>query len=846
MRIKKYLCAALAIAGLMTSADVSAQESTDATRWKGNEYTQLLTGSGTEVFLYNVGTGRFLIHGGDWGVQARFLYDDTGKLLTIKKGKTGSNVIFDTGMSTNGAAVLGCNIPKVSDSHGWDYGDGTFTILMDAHEDIAENGSAPYRDWKFIRVTDDDESGNYTYYLCEDFTGKAAGDSVVYMGAAYGETWGNHEDNPNGKLVFLAYDRAVWTTMNPADPNATCVSGVWNAEMEGLPAGTTTVTRGMETEVPIFNVDTKVKLKKLYQWRIVTKQEVLARLATGDILDGLSTNLTYLLNDRGFERNDWSFFNTTNGWVENRLSGGNYSTTGRYKYTWGFTGSQTSTGGSKTQHRTQTAVDEPWNKPLRLKAQWDSKENAKYGYLEFEGLGTVSTGIKVSGLTTADPILAPGIYKVSCYGFYQNGGSADHPAYFFVSTKSPSSITANESDSETFKKIALKQISGYSKATGGTSTTTSKTGVMGAGSDFVWAKDPYYVELEIRVEEGQTLYFGLYKNQTARSSQQGSYWDGYGYYDMDWAGADQFQLYYLGTDDPVLFDEDKTGPFVASDYLGDYNYENRTIRLHRKFQKNKWNSFVFPMDLTAVQVRNAFGDDARVAELKGIGVADLSNNADIIDFASVPLGSENKAIEKGKMYLVMPTKEPTAGVASTNNKDYYTLGAASSVKGSDLDVVTMDATSYSPAAGSKNADGHNNIKIDGTFFSSLDYENTSAGNKYPDKTGAYVPAGSYVMGLKNNVYAMYYTQSDLKTKGFRAWVVDLEAQGAKSFVIAFNGVYDETDGIDYLLDDNATTIIPQNGNTFDLSGRKVAVDANQLGTLPKGIYIVNGKKYIVK
>lgn len=827
---------------LLLVQNVQAQK-----RWTGVEVNDaLVSGNGTEVFLYNVGTGRFLIHGGDWGVQARFLYDDTGKLLTIKNGKTGSNIVFDTGMSTNGAAVLGCNIPKVSDSHGWDYGDGTFTVLMDAHEDIAENGSAPYRHWTFIPVTDDDEAGNNTYYMCEDFTGKVTGDSVVYMGAAYGETWGNHENNPNGKLVFLAYDRAVWTTMDPRNSTATCENGVWDAAMEGLPDGTETVTRSMDSEVPIFNVDTKIKLKKLYQWRIVTKEQLLATLTNGDVSSGLSTNLTYLINDRGFERNDWSFFNTTDGWVENRLSGGDYSTTGRWTYTWGYTGTQTTTGGSKTQHRVPDRVaNDPWNKPLRLKAQWDSKSDAKYGYLEFEGLGTVSTKITVSSAANADPKLAPGVYKVSCYGFYQNGGSADHPAYFFVSTKAPSTITANESDNQTtFKKIALKKIEGYSKAISGTSTTTSKTGVMGAGSDFVWAKDPYLVELEIKVEEGQTLYFGLYKNQTAQSSSQNTS-NGPAYYDMDWAGADQFQISYLGTDNPKLLDEDKSVDFSHEDYnIGTIELKNRELRLHRTFQTGKWNSFVVPVDMTAVQVRNAFGETARVAKLDGLGTR--SGNAKIIDFVTVSLPSEGTAIKKGEFYLIMPTKEPTAGTASTENKSYYTLGAYN-YSGTTLDAAKVVETEFTPAEGAANPT-EASMKVQGTYKSTPGYE-YDAGNKFVEGEekveGTYIPARSYVIGAQGDKTTIFHTKSDLKTKGFRAWLIDMnDAQTSQVSSVAINGINDIT-AIDEILADELKAKIT-NHAVYDMSGRKVADSQQNIGKLNKGIYIVNGKKIVIK
>lgn len=836
MRIKTFLCAVLAMIGLMTSVEVKAQ-STDATRWKGNEVTDaLLNGTtGTEVFLYNVGTGRFLIHGGDWGVQARLFYEDTGKTLTIKKGNTGSNIIFDTGMSTGGAAVLGCNIPAVTATQPWTEESGTFTILMDAHEDIDQNGRAPYRHWTFIPVTDDDESGNFTYYMCEDFTGKATGDSVVYMGAAYGENFGSHEGDPNGKLVLLSssFDKAVWSSMDPRDATTTCVNGVKNAEKEGLPEGTTSVTRSMVSEVPIFNVDTKVQLKKLYQWRIVKKDELIEAMANGDVTDGLSTNLTYLIYDRGFERNDWSFFDY---WNVARFSDVTYnpsgSGNGRYRYTWGMiqkTGTSSGYWNIPTTTTWETwsgswigsrnVSGEYYTYPVRLKAQWNSKEDAKFGFLEFEGIGTAYTYIDAP---------EAGVYKISGYGFYQGS----HEGYLFATTTNP----ANQGLSTT--SIPSTQKKNFIQVTGQTKNTIA--GVKAAGNDFVYDKDSYYVEVEVHATKGQRIYFGVGKNAATRTQGSGQY-----YYDSDWVGADQFQIYYLGTDDPVLFDEDKTGTFTASDYLSNHNYQNRTFRLHRNFQKNKWNSFVFPMNLTAVQVRNAFGDDARVAELKGIGVADLSNNADIIDFASVSLGAEDQAIQAGKMYLVMPTKDPSAGIASTNNKDYYTLGAAS-FNGTTLDAVTMNADEYTPAAGSKNADGHNKIKIDGTFFSSLNYEDTSSGNKNPDKTGAYVPAGSYVMGLKNGVYAMYYTQSDLKTKGFRAWVVDLEAQAAKTFVIALNGVYDETDGIESIFDDDATVVVPQNSSIYDLSGRKVAGKASELNTLPKGMYIVNGKKYIVK
>lgn len=347
--MRKYLLTTiLTMVALLSVNTLQAQDQQQTITWKGSDYTTLLSGSGTEVFLYNVGTGRFMIHGGDWGTQARLFYNDTGKTLTLQYGAS-NNIIFETGMSTGGASALGCNIPGLTSASGWDDGNETFTVLMDGAERIG-NGSATntYRNWHFTRVEDAGNTDTYTYYMYEVFS-----DSTMYMGAAYGESWGNHEGNPNGKLVFLGADRPVWTTMVPGT-TTTCVNGVWSAADEGLPEGTTTVERGMETEVPIFNVDTKVKLKELYQWRIVTKDQLLASMTNTDVNDGLATNLTYLIYDRGFERNDWSFFDY---WTPNTFSDVTYTTSGegRYKYTWGYlTGNASSKTNNQSGTRTVT------------------------------------------------------------------------------------------------------------------------------------------------------------------------------------------------------------------------------------------------------------------------------------------------------------------------------------------------------------------------------------------------------------------------------------------------------------------------------------------------------------
>ena len=844
---KHLLTTILAMVALLSVNILQAQDQQQTITWKGSDYTTLLSGDGTEVFLYNVGTGRFMIHGGDWGTQARLFYNDTGKTLTLQYGAQRTNIIFETGMSTGGASALGCNIPRLTSDFAWTNNEQTYTVLMDGDEQI-KYGSAKgtYRNWHFTRVEDAGNTDTYTYYMYETI-----GDSTVYMGAGYGESWGNHEGNPNGKLVFLGADRPVWTTMVPGT-NDTCVNGVWSAADEGLPEGTTTVERGMETEVPIFNVDTKIKLKELYQWRIVTLDQLLASMNSSDVNDGLATNLTYLIYDRGFERNDWSFFTH---WTANTFSDVTYTTSneGRYRYTWGLLRNPNSNNSgywntptnnewetwSGSYIGSRTVSSESYLTPVTLKAQFNSKEDAKFGYVEFEGVGTASTYITAP---------ETGVYEVSCYGFYQG----PHEGYLFATTINPANNGLSTTSTDVVKANFIQK-SGFDKSIIGTATATSQTGVKGAGNDFVYNKGPYYVTVEIHATKDRPIYFGVGKNAATKSSRdyQGnsrSY-----YHDTDWVGADQFQIRYLGTDYAKLLDEDKTVAFSDESYIGPVGedaigqttgqYVNRALRLHRKFQTGKWNSLVLPVDMTALQVRNAFGDGTRLAKLDGLG--SQSGNAKVIDFVTVALPAEGAAIDKGKFYLIMPQNEWVTGT------NYYELGAYT-FSGTSLDEVEIAKETFAPASGAANPT-EASVMTQGTFKSSrnytVDYDNiTSDSNKDPDTSGAYIPAGSYVIGAKGNNTTVFHTQSDLKTKGFRAWLVDVDATSeAKPDIVtavAINGIADIT-AIDEVFADELKAK-PTNGAVYDTSGRKVADNQQSMGKLNKGIYIVNGKKIVIK
>ncbi len=333
--------------------------------------------------------------------------------------------------------------------------------------------------------------------------------------------------------------------------------------------------------------------------------------------------------------------------------------------------------------------------------------------------------------------------------------------------------------------------------------------------------------MQISVTERQKIYFGVVKLEATREASSVSNY----YYDSDWVGADQFDIVYLGTENAVWFDERNESYYKNNDIAENIEYNNRAVRFHRTFAQGQWNSFVFPMNLTAVQVRHAFGDRTQVAVLDGLGTQ--SGNKEIIDFKSIALPAEGAAITAGQMYIIKPENgpltsseaDPYGETSVTTYRTYYDMGNAT-FNSSNLPATPDD--SYWVSDEGIKTKGSVAVKAHATYFN-----------------GTAIPAGSYVLGQHktSKKYNMYYLTSGTTIKGFRGWITDDDSVlDGLSKSISINGVFDETDAIDGLTMDER---LLQNGAIYDLSGRKVGAVAN-MSQLPKGLYIVNGKKYVVK
>ena len=229
------------------------------------------------------------------------------------------------------------------------------------------------------------------------------------------------------------------------------------------------------------------------------------------------------------------------------------------------------------------------------------------------------------------------------------------------------------------------------------------------------------------------------------------------------------------------------------------NYEiNETaygVKLDRTLKADKWNTFCIPFAMTSEQISSQLGADAEVKELTG-----ATKNGDNYTMTF----SDAASIEAGKPYMVK--------VAST----------VSSIELNDLNGIAVNTT-VAPSA---------SVTVDGT---------TDEVTFHGVYTSGFAPMGSFI--ISNNKFYLVDTDSDsdgiseVALKAFRGYItVETGSNPIKALNFDFD---DDATGINMVNGEGFMV----NGPVYNLSGQMVnGKSAN--GKLPKGIYIVNGKKVL--
>lgn len=744
-RIKRFLMGTvLAAAGFAAMPFTSYAQTSDrpsAMRWKGADVTTL----NEEFLLYNVGTGKFMIAGGGWGIQGMMLYQDFGTMMGLDSKGKNTYVIKSNieNVDHENAKYLGINYPRYTSTGKWG-DDNTFGPIMEARINGIANGIY-HRAWTFERVGG--LKDNFVYNMKETLTNTSRRDLELYMGASYGE---NPEKGPDGGYDVFVGDTATFTTTTAF--NSTFASGKEKAAY--------------------------------YQWILVPKSEMVdvynKSIEKGG---GLNANFTYLVTDPVFDRNHSKF----SAWTDNKK------------------GSGTGTGKRYDWLNNETKSDN-WDAADFRKVNIDSKENGKYSFASFDGIGEVSQTFKA-------PVT--GVYEIECRGFYQG-----HEAKLFVTVNGKTHETPLVNTGSKFTKCTL----GSNNV--GTNVTDSMKIIAGKAL-YDNENGKYTVKVVISATAESDMKIGIKKDDATKSAAcHSTRWSSTDYYyDTDFVGVDNFAVRYVGKSKASIFvfDEDAKSTEYMEKATGEA-YKEVTVYLKRSFTLNKWNSFVTPVGLTNAQVKQAFGDDVKVAKLADVG--GVTGCESSIDFRTVDLSQEGIAIEPAQMYLVKPTKD---GVymnlelfdGTEVSGKMYLIGRRS-FDGSKITdgTLTIKPTNGQPAEGAEITGAQ--VDFMGTYVA-LDATNGP-------QVGAYAWSGG----------DMYHLKKANAIKGFRGWLVDQTGANSIKFNIGDGSV---TSIDEVIANDRAEKT---SDAVYTVDGVKIRDNASSLEGLPAGLYIFKGKTHLVK
>lgn len=239
-------------------------------------------------------------------------------------------------------------------------------------------------------------------------------------------------------------------------------------------------------------------------------------------------------------------------------------------------------------------------------------------------------------------------------------------------------------------------------------------------------------------------------------------------------------------------------------------YNNAKMLLHRTFTKNAdndkkgWNSIILPVDMTAAQVKEAFGEGVRLAKFNA-----LEDNW--IKFSTVNVAGDNVVLEKNTPYIIYPTKEPLGNYSYTIDGVTQILdGPVYVANGINYDDQTSDLT-------------HTVNGVGMTYTGS--YSNPTT-----------VSADSYMFSKGD----LIHTIKSHDVKAYRCWLKE-DAHSGKILMFSLDGNgMGGTTGI-HVIEENK-----QNTNTgiYNLGG--VRMNTNNVDKLSKGVYIVNNKVVVKK
>lgn len=433
----------------------------------------------------------------------------------------------------------------------------------------------------------------------------------------------------------------------------------------------------------------------------------------------------------------------------------------------------------------------------------------------------------------ATNMIKEGWYRISCVGFTTT--TKGIARLFAASGKGNTGSNATE-QTEKFAIASLHRIDAASRPA--TYVAASKLLDTPNVNTFDASVKVYVSATNEAKTTFETLSFGIQVGSAADESQNA---------DADaWTCFDNFKIEYLGTpENEIILDEDQTdgGYIKAQAWDNNKTVQKSIVYLHRTMNPGTWNSLVLPIDLNVGQVKSIFGDQVHISKFVG-AKADHPQRIVFDPITADRNDPDAIAIEAGKLYLVKPTaeggmlknqtkKEFTYNGTTISVTDYYRIVGVTFKQKKEVQNTDYSAR-VEGGKGSEEYGTAKEVQFVGTYVKCFDTNN--------------IPANSYVLNGNNvggTAGLWYYRTVPTNTKGFRGWLQSVKGQASKVFEYEIEGVVEQVNG-------NATAIDgieaaqQHSANIYNLNGQLVRQCATSTEGLPSGLYIVGGKKLVVK
>lgn len=744
-------------------------------------------------FLYNVKTGRFLNVGGYWGTHASL--KEYGEPLAIvnatykdETGQDKTSMKFVMEMAgTEGKFVGWCGVPNTNDPDVGVFVDRKSTDVIGWQLELVDATKNTYRLYTYPHKTFDDKKIEWNfdkkYYLCSNM---GSVDVDVNCAAFSEDDIAQYRDKGYDEWRFLSFDDIHKLQEGNADALNDALELSFKLKCPGFSRG-----------------DNDINSWNTYNYAIEYKK--FGNLVVSDPKNDKDTE---------FARYGLQYY------YNNKIAGPNTENK--------FTGGTLPSGGYTFDGKTYTGLDKDFHR--NLSKYYCASITNKRGVLYQDVV------VKTSGR-----------YQIECKGY---------------STTKKASLFAGvlNSDKTTMigkaEKTTLNQVSNMSQAAQ-EALHVSEKNVDYAGKNFYGSRqyiNTVYVTVPADVinKDGEaTIRFGIMVGDDQNDKTPVTTGKG------EWTVFDDFRILYAAKalEEDLILDENRE----------DLSYlvncptlmVNKTLHLNKSFTLDKWNSFILPVNLNKTQVLETFGANARLAELTR-----LTDTG--IEFTSVNLLDDDSkpAIKAYVPYIIFPRK--LAKQTETYTATYKQKGG----KGEQLYInipanhyvigkVSMPSTELLKNMNTekwilKDPVGNNGITANGTFartfgkFSSYDETTgvygkvTVDGMEDPIISGRPRLEHSYFFD-KGNMY-----HSNGRPRGLRGFSCWFETTGAqKTLKFTLDGVSQGTTGIEDILADYEQPVSRFANGIYNMNGQLVK-QGNSTAGLPSGMYIVNGKKCIVR